>query len=83
MAYQVELWLVDGSQPNIIRGEMTFDLDKDRLCVLGDEETLIDLYTHNVTNCGLVNSRRPLFREKKLLHKYLQGNKIKQNKFLS
>ncbi|TKY59239.1 putative E3 ubiquitin-protein ligase RING1a [Spatholobus suberectus] len=52
LADEVELCLVEEPQVNIIRGEGTVDPNKDKLRVLGDEETLAELYTRNVTSCA-------------------------------
>ncbi|KAK7400608.1 hypothetical protein VNO78_11821 [Psophocarpus tetragonolobus] len=51
---QVELYLVEDSQVNIIRGELTIDPDKDKVRILRDEETLVELYTRNVRNPGFL-----------------------------
>ncbi|WVZ26691.1 hypothetical protein V8G54_005235 [Vigna mungo] len=49
---QVELFLIEESEANIVMGDITIDPNKDKLRVLRDEETLAQLYTPNVTNCG-------------------------------
>ncbi|RDY00464.1 putative E3 ubiquitin-protein ligase RING1a, partial [Mucuna pruriens] len=70
LAHQVELSLVQDPKINIISGEGTVDPEKDKLRVLGDEETLAELFTWNAKTCGhLVNSQRLLCR--KLFRKYL------------
>ncbi|XP_017434684.1 putative E3 ubiquitin-protein ligase RING1b [Vigna angularis] len=51
-ADQVELFLIEESEANVVTGNITIDPDKDKLRVLQDEETLAQLYTPNVTNCG-------------------------------
>ncbi|KAK7400603.1 hypothetical protein VNO78_11813 [Psophocarpus tetragonolobus] len=51
---QVQLYLVEESRVNIIRGELTIDPEKDKLRILRDEETLAKLYTRNVRNSGFL-----------------------------
>lgn len=69
---QVELFLIEESEANIVMGDITIDPDKDKLRVLRDEETLAQLYTPNVTNCGhLVNSKCSL---QKPFNKYYVKN---------
>ncbi|KOM31017.1 hypothetical protein LR48_Vigan01g057200, partial [Vigna angularis] len=71
-ADQVELFLIEESEANVVTGNITIDPDKDKLRVLQDEETLAQLYTPNVTNCGhLVNSKCSL---QKPFNKYYVKN---------
>jgi len=80
---QVELLLVEESAGNILSGtilieesggnivisDIKVDPNKHKLRVLRGEETLGQLYTPNLTNCGhLVNSKCGL---RKLFNKYM------------
>ncbi|RDY01370.1 hypothetical protein CR513_15315, partial [Mucuna pruriens] len=60
LAHQVELSLVQDPKINIISGEGTVDPEKDKLRVLGDEETLDEFTWHAMTYGHLVNSQRPV-----------------------
>ena len=59
-ADEVELYLVEepgGPQEKIISGERTVDSDKDKLRVLGEQETLAELISSNLILGHLVNSQ--------------------------
>nr|KYP39529.1 E3 ubiquitin-protein ligase RING2 [Cajanus cajan] len=75
-ADEVELCLVEDPQAYILGGERSVDdINKDKLRVLGDEETLGELYTPSVISRGpMVNSQRTCLERKK--------KKKKEDKFL-
>ncbi|KAK7362818.1 hypothetical protein VNO77_04941 [Canavalia gladiata] len=52
LADEVELCLVEEPQANIIRSERTVEAEKDKLRVLGDQETLAELNTDHNVSCG-------------------------------
>ncbi|XP_027347402.1 putative E3 ubiquitin-protein ligase RING1a isoform X2 [Abrus precatorius] len=52
LADEVELCLVEEPQASIIRGKRTVEPDKDKLRVLGDQETLAELGTYHNVSCG-------------------------------